>query len=508
MTTNLMTLPIRTVIDAYNSMTGEGLPYTAADKIKAATWLANQGHTPGSLTGAAPKTAPVRPAAATATTPQVEQRILSLGAEVQHLKGTLVDHMRNTESAAQRATDAQSATTLSIHQLRDTIKAEQQTTAGLRGSVAGLIERMDEAEALARKATQAPAAPVLDKNEARSILVDEMRKAWAPFHDAVTAAGAQAAVAAQAAATVVARKPAKEVFGIEAKDRKGNELLFDVYDDPTAPTVDNCHIWTDRMVRLLWQAQERGANGNLWLGGLRGAGKTMTMQQFAARTGRAFCRVNFHQHTSADEYIGATGLANGATVFQPADFLMAYTRPGAVICLDEITNCHPGSLAPLNGLLEPNARVSIGGRLWTRAPGVVIAAADNTTGAGDASGRHAGTREMNSALMDRFAFKPWLEFLPRDVERKALIDRTGANPKLVDHVLDAVDKCRAKVQTGEIIDPPSIRAVGAFILALATEDVREAWNITIAAAQPAESAVGLEAIYTTCIDPKTINKHI
>jgi MoxR-like ATPase len=493
------------VIDAYNSMTGEALPYTAADKIKAATWLANQGHTPGSLTGAEPKGAPMRPtpaaAAGTATTAQVEQRILSLGAEVQRLNDTLGSHMRSvTREADEIATR--------VLDLSDILKAEQQTAAGLRGSMATLIERMDEAETLARKATQAPAAPVLDKNEARSILVDEMRKAWAPFHDAVTAAGAQAAVAAQAAATVVARKPAKEVFGIEAKDRKGNELLFDVYDDPTAPTVDNCHIWTDRMVRLLWQAQERGANGNLWLGGLRGAGKTMTMQQFAARTGRAFCRVNFHQHTSADEYIGATGLANGATVFQPADFLMAYTRPGAVICLDEITNCHPGSLAPLNGLLEPNARVSIGGRLWTRAPGVVIAAADNTTGAGDASGRHAGTREMNSALMDRFAFKPWLEFLPRDVERKALIDRTGANPKLVDHVLDAVDKCRAKVQTGEIIDPPSIRSVGAFILALATEDVREAWNITIAAAQPAESAVGLEAIFTTCIDPKTINKHI
>jgi MoxR-like ATPase len=421
---------------------------------------------------------------------------------------TLADHIRDQGKIVQQLHDGQSTVTADLSAHRRMLMDQANIAQGLRGSVATLIERMDEAEALARKATQAPAAPAIDETQARAILVDEVRKAWAPFHDAVTAAGAQAAVAAQAAATVVARKPAKEVFGIEAKDRKGAELMFDVYDDPTAPTVDDCHIWTDRMVRLLWQAQERGANGNLWLGGLRGAGKTMTMQQFAARTGRAFCRVNFHQHTSADEYIGATGLVNGATVFQPADFLMAYTRPGAVICLDEITNCHPGSLAPLNGLLEPNARVSIGGRLWTRAPGVVIAAADNTTGAGDASGRHAGTREMNSALMDRFAFKPWLEFLPRDVERKALIDRTGASPKLVDHVLDAVDKCRAKVQTGEIIDPPSIRAVGAFILALATEDVREAWNITIAAAQPAESAVGLEAIFTTCIDPKTINKHI
>jgi MoxR-like ATPase len=490
------------VIDAYNSMTGEGLPYTAADKIKAATWLANQGHTPGSLTGATPKAAPVRSPAAPAA-PDVGV----LKTRLAEVTNTLADHIRDQGKIVQQLHDGQSTVATDLSALRRMLMDEAKTAQGLRGSVATLIERMDEAEALARKATP-PAAPAIDETQARAILVDEVRKAWAPFHDAVTAAGAQAAVAAQAAATVVARKPAKEVFGIEAKDRKGNELLFDVYDDPTAPTVDDCHIWTDRMVRLLWQAQERGANGNLWLGGLRGAGKTMTMQQFAARTGRAFCRVNFHQHTSADEYIGATGLANGATVFQPADFLMAYTRPGAVICLDEITNCHPGSLAPLNGLLEPNARVSIGGRLWSRAPGVVIAAADNTTGAGDASGRHAGTREMNSALMDRFAFKPWLEFLPRDVERKALIDRTGANPKLVDHVLDAVDKCRAKVQTGEIIDPPSIRAVGAFILALATEDVREAWNITIAAAQPAESAVGLEAIFTTCIDPKTINKHI
>ena len=115
---------------------------------------------------------------------------------------------------------------------------------------------------------------------------------------------------------------------------------------------------------------------------------------------------------------------------------------------------------------------------------------------------------MNSALMDRFAFKEWCEFLPRDLERKALVSRTGASEKLVDHVLDAVDACRAKVQTGEIIDPPSIRSVEAFILALETEPVREAWVRTIAAAQPAESAVGLEAVYTACINPNTINRSL
>jgi MoxR-like ATPase len=146
--------------------------------------------------------------------------------------------------------------------------------------------------------------------------------------------------------------------------------------------------------------------------------------------------------------------------------------------------------------------------VWTRAPGVVIGAADNTSGNGDPTGRYAGTREMNSALMDRFAFKEWCEFLPRDLERSALERRTGASRALIDHILDAVDACRAKVQTGEIIDPPSIRAVEAFILALETEQPRDAWNRTIAAAQPAESAVGLEAVYTACINHTHINRSL
>lgn len=495
----LMTLPIRTILSAYANISGDT---GSISKQAAADWLLQRGiQRPDVIraAGGAPQPAPQpAPSAVNVTAPRVdaiEAKADRLADSVEALKAQAIAHrdriqaMSGTVQAIEQAATAQAHTLGTINQRLDALGQN-------------MADRLDRIE------TATPKAAAIDPAAAHAAIVDEVRRAWGPFEAAVSAAGAAAQVQQAAAAKVTATRTALEVFGLEVKDRKGDPLMFDVYDDPTAPAIDPDHLWSEKMVRAVYRAARHGARGNVWLGGLKGAGKTMTLQQFAARTGRAFCRINFHQHTSSDEYLGATGLAGGVTQFQAADFLMAFTRPGAVVCLDEITNAHPGSLAPLNGLLEPGARISLGGQLWSRAPGVVIGACDNTTGSGDATGRYSGTREMNSALMDRFAFKEWCEFLPRDLERKALMSRTGASAKLVDHVLDAIDACRAKVQTGEIIDPPSIRAVEGFLLALQTEQVREAWAMTIAAAQPAESAVGLEAVYTACINPGQINRMI
>jgi hypothetical protein len=63
---------------------------------------------------------------------------------------------------------------------------------------------------------------------------------------------------------------------------------------------------------------------------------------------------------------------------------------------------------------------------------------------------------------------------------------------------------REKVQTGEVIDAPSIRSVIAFIRALRVLPVDKAWATTIAARQPVESLPGLTAIYVSCISESTI----
>lgn len=334
--------------------------------------------------------------------------------------------------------------------------------------------------------------------EVRAEIAAQVATALAPLLAQATPETAPAIVASVAAPT--GQRSALEVFGVDLNDAKGQPVMVDTWTDPQAEKVDPCYIWTPALLRRIIIGAETG----LWLGGPKGTGKSEALRQFAARTGRKYVRINFRKYTSAEEYIGGTGLAGGATAFQPGPFLQAFTHPGCVILLDEISNADPGELAPLNGLLEPRAAVSIGGSVWRRALGVYIAAADNTLGSGDQSGRYAGTRGMNSALMDRFGLVARMEYLPRDLEVDALRRHTGCTDTLAEHVMDAIQVCRAKVDTGEVVDAPSIRSAVAFIRALRLMPVAEAWADTIVARQPVESHPALAAIYSATINPDTI----
>ena len=343
----------------------------------------------------------------------------------------------------------------------------------------------------------------IDDRRVEEAVTKVVADAFAPFRKAVEAAGAQSVIADLSGVHVVDSKPCQDVFGVAVLDRKGDPLTVDIWNDPSAPAVDPNFIWTADILQHLILSQDSGEN--VWFGGPKGTGKSETARQFAAMTGRAFKRINFHKYTSAEDYIGAVGLENGQTVFKRGDFLAAFTHPSTVILLDEVTNADPGELAPLNGFLEPNSAVSFGGSVQTRAPGVLVFAADNTLGNGDDSGRYAGTRAMNSALVDRFARVVQFDYLPYDSEVDAVVRHTGCDPTLAHHVLSAVKVARAKVQTGEVIDAPSIRSVIAFIRALRVLPIDKAWATTIAARQPAESLPGLTAIYLSCISETTIN---
>lgn len=318
--------------------------------------------------------------------------------------------------------------------------------------------------------------------------------AFKPLEAAVRQAGpaAEAAVV-ETVETLPERKTAKQIFGVSVTDIKGRELEFDVYSDPEAETPDPLFIWTKGIIKQLYTAQ---TGGNLWFGGEKGTGKSDTARQFAARTGRKFVRINFRQYTTAEDYLGAGGLEGGNTVFQPGAFLSAYIRPGCVILLDEVTNTSPGELAPLNGFLEGKARVNYGNRVWVRGMGVCCFAADNTTGNGDVTGRYSGTRQQNTALLDRFSGIINFQFLDPSVEVKAITNHTGCSPDLAKKLVKILNICRHKVASGDIVDAPSLRAAIYFVQKLPILGAEEAWNCTIAARQPAESAVALEAIKT------------
>lgn len=375
-------------------------------------------------------------------------------------------------------------------------------TRALEGSVVAIAGDVSNMRITLDNIAKAQAASVVDDTKVAADVASAIAKAFAPFKQAVVDAGAQAAVADSVSATIVDRKTAWEVFGVDVHDVHNNPVMVDLWNAPDAPAIDPNFVWSEGILKHLLLCQITGDNA--WFGGEKGTGKSETARQFAARTGRSFTRINFHKYTTTEDYAGSVGLENGATVFKRGSFLTAFACPSTVILLDEISNCDAGELATLNGFLEPNSAVNFGGQVHRKAQGVLIFAADNTLTNGDSSGRYAGTRQMNSSLADRFARVIKFEFLPRDQEADALIRHTGCHQALAYHVVDAITAARAKVDTGDIIDAPSIRSALAFIRSLKILSVDEAWHSAITSRQPAESGAALDAIKAAYINEQDI----
>ena len=334
-------------------------------------------------------------------------------------------------------------------------------------------------------------------------IADQIRvtveSAFKPIKEAAEANGTVAQVLeVSGQASIIGRDTCANVFGVDVRDAHGNPVEVDLWNSPDAPPVDDSFIWSADILKALALGQ---GGLNLWFGGDKGTGKTQTAMQFAARTGRPFTRYNFRKFTTSEDFLGAVGLVNGASVFKPGPVLQAYINAGAVILLDEPSATDPGELIQLNGLLEEGVpRVNIGGTTWVKGQNVMVIAADNTLGSGDSSGRYAGTRMMNSALMDRFALVVPFTFLPPDQEEAALVNITKCKPQMAEAVVSLLTVCRTKTQSGELVEAPSIRSAINFIRSVPVMGVRGAWNASIAARQPAESAVTLEAIYQSFVD--------
>lgn len=372
-------------------------------------------------------------------------------------------------------------------------------------SVSAVAQQVNDITLAVQKIANASASN-LDEHKINAEVASAIARAFKPFAQAVKDAKAEVVVANATKATIIDRKSALDVFGVDVRNPKGDPVMVDIWNAPDSPDVDHNFVWQESILKHLLLSQKTGEN--LWFGGAKGTGKSETARQFAARTGRSYTRINFHKYTTADDYAGAVGLENGATVFKKGAFLEAFTSPSKIILLDEISMADAGELATLNGFLEPNSAVNYGGSVHRRAEGVLVFSADNTLTNGDTSGRYAKAQNMNSALVDRFARVIEFKYLSKDQEVIALTLHTGCHKMLAEHVVNAISACRAKVITGDVIDAPSIRSALAFIRALDILSVDEAWESTITSRQPEESRVALDAIKAAYINASVLAKYL
>ena len=133
--------------------------------------------------------------------------------------------------------------------------------------------------------------------------------------------------------------------------------------------------------------------------GLSGNGKTFSVEQACAQTGRELIRVNISIETDEDDLIGGFRLVDGNTVWHNGPVVEALQR-GAVLLLDEI-DLASNKILCLQSILEgKGVFLKKIGKYIKPAKGFTVIATANTKGKGSDDGRFVGTNVLNEAFLE------------------------------------------------------------------------------------------------------------
>lgn len=216
---------------------------------------------------------------------------------------------------------------------------------------------------------------------------------------------------------------------------------------PYLAEVDGDYVFNIDLVKKVCLGFELGFNVYLW--GYHGTGKTTVLEQCAARTGRAFLRVQHTGNTEEAHIIGQyvvkttpvdeeVVLADGSvrtitrnhsvTEFQLGPLAMAM-KYGMVYCADEYDFAMPNVIALYQPVLEGKPLVIKDAppefRVIRPHPDFRFVATGNTNGVGDETGLYQGTMIQNAASYSRFHITEEVKYMAAEQEVMVLRSKAG-----------------------------------------------------------------------------------
>ena len=160
----------------------------------------------------------------------------------------------------------------------------------------------------------------------------------------------------------------------------------------------------------------------VFITGLSGNGKTMSVEQACAASKRELIRVNITIETDEDDLIGGFRLVNGDTVWHNGPVIEALER-GAILLLDEI-DLASNKILCLQSVLEgKGVFLKKIGRYVKPADGFNVIATANTKGKGSDDGRFVGTNILNEAFLERFPVTFEQEYPAASIEERILLNQ-------------------------------------------------------------------------------------
>ena len=173
----------------------------------------------------------------------------------------------------------------------------------------------------------------------------------------------------------------------------------------------------------------------MFITGLSGNGKTMSVTQACAELKKELIRVNITIETDEDDLLGGYRLKDGQTVWQNGPVIEAMER-GAVLLLDEI-DLASNKIMCLQPILEGSGVfVKKINKFVKPKDGFNVIATANTKGQGSEDGKFIGTNVLNEAFLERFPITFEQTYPTSKTEKKILQNTLKAAGKKDDKFVD------------------------------------------------------------------------
>ncbi len=270
-------------------------------------------------------------------------------------------------------------------------------------------------------------------------------------------------IVANAGAQTVLEAPDRE---IDVRETFGIDIDMKVpafsEADERVPDLDDSYVFDpDTTLAIL---AGFAFNRRVMVQGYHGTGKSTHIEQVAARLKWPCIRINLDAHISRIDLIGrdAIVLRDGLQVTEFREGLLpwALQHPVALV-FDEYDAGRPDVMFVIQRVLETEGKLTlldqnrvIRPNKWFR-----LFATANTVGLGDTSGLYHGTQAINQGQMDRWNIVVGLNYLPAQVEAEIVLNKSGADEKLVNDMVKVADLTRQGFINGDISTVMSPRTV-------------------------------------------------
>lgn len=177
----------------------------------------------------------------------------------------------------------------------------------------------------------------------------------------------------------------------------------------------------------------------IFITGLSGNGKTLSVEQACARNNRSLYRVNITIETDEDDLTGGFRLVNDCTKWFDGPVIRAM-KTGSVLLLDEV-DLGSNKLLCLQPILEGKGIFLKKINQFVEPKlGFNIIATANTKGQGSESGKFIGTNILNEAFLERFCATIEQGYPTEAVEKNILSNIFANNNLGGEHISDFIMK--------------------------------------------------------------------